>query len=101
MILLGSVRAGGIGQAIGDWLRRAAEADGRFEVDFADLREIALPLMDEPHHPRLQQYTRPHTIEWSKRVSAADVLIFAFPEYNYSYSAAIKNAIDHLWLEWN
>jgi len=101
MIILGSVREGGIGQSVGSWVRKAAEEDGRFEVDFADLREVALPLMDEPNHPRLQQYTRPQTIEWSKRVSGADAFIFAFPEYNHSYSAPIKNAIDHVSLEWD
>lgn len=101
MIILGSVREGGFGQRMGEWVRRAAEADGRFEVDYADLSEVALPLMDEPNHPRAQLYTKPHTIAWSERVSAADAFIFAFPEYNHSYAAPIKNAIDYLSLEWD
>lgn len=101
MILLGSVREGGIGQSIGSWLQRAAEEDGRFQVDLVDLRELALPMMDEPNHPRLQQYQRPHTVEWSKRVAAAQSFLFAFPEYNYSYAAPIKNAVDYLALEWS
>ncbi len=101
MILLGSVREGRIGLPIAEWVRRTAEADGRFDVDFADLAEIALPFMDEPNHPRLHQYTKPHTIAWSERVAAADVFLFLFPEYNYSYGPAIKNAIDYLNAEWN
>ncbi|MFT4231813.1 MAG: NADPH-dependent FMN reductase [Leucobacter sp.] len=101
MIVLGSVRDGRIGLPIAEWVRRAAEADGRFDIDFADLREIALPLMDEPNHPRQRQYTKPHTIAWSERVGAADAFVFVFPEYNHSYSAPIKNAIDYLAQEWD
>ena len=26
--------------------------------------------------------------------------MFVFPEYNHSYNAALKNALDHLGLEW-
>lgn len=100
MIVVGSVRQGRIGLPIAEWLRREAEADGRFEVDFVDLAELALPLMDEPNHPRLGRYTHDHTIAWSRRVDAADAFLFAFPEYNHSYSPAIKNALDYLHAEW-
>lgn len=44
---------------------------GGFEVDFADLAQIALSFMDEPNHPRLRQYTKQHTLDWSVRVDAA------------------------------
>jgi len=101
MIVLGSVREGRVGLPIAEWVRRTAEADGRFDVDFVDLAALALPPMDEPNHPRLRQYTRPHTVAWSQRVAAADTFLFCFPEYNYSYAAPIKNAIDYLTLEWD
>ena len=101
MILVDSVREGRIGLRIAEWAKRAVEADGRFDIDFADLAEIALPFMDEPKSPRLRQYTRAHTIEWSERVEASDVFLFLFPEYNYSYAPAIKNAIDYLHFEWH
>ena len=101
MIVLGSVREGRTGATIAEWVRKAAEADGRFDVDFVDLAELKLPLMDEPNHPRLRQYTKPHTIAWSERVEAADGFLFVFPEYNHSYSPAIKNALDYLGHEWD
>lgn len=101
MIIVGSVREGRIALPIAEWARNAAVADGRFEVDFADLKDIALPLMDEPNHPKMRKYTKPHTIEWSKRVDAADAFLFVFPEYNHSYSPAIKNALDYLSAEWD
>ncbi len=100
MIVLGSVREGRIGLPIAQWVRRAAEADGRFDVDFVDLAELDLPPMDEPNHPAMRKYTRPHTVAWSERVAAADAFVFVFPEYNHSYAAPIKNAIDYLVAEW-
>ena len=101
MIINGSIREGRIGASIGEWVKKVAEADGRFTVDYADLAELKLPLMDEPNHPRLKKYTHDHTIAWSKRAAAAEGFIFLFPEYNYSYSAPIKNAVDYLHSEWN
>jgi NAD(P)H-dependent FMN reductase len=100
MIVLGSVRRGRVGLPIAEWALRRAEIDGRFHIDFVDLADLALPFMDEPNHPRLRQYTRDYTKEWSSRVDAADAFLFVFPEYNHSYSPAIKNAIDYLHAEW-
>lgn len=100
MILMGSVRPGRIGLPIAEWVRGIAEADERFEVDFVDLLELALPFMDEPNHPKLRQYTKQHTLDWSARVESADAFVFVTPEYNHSFSPALKNAVDYVSLEW-
>jgi NAD(P)H-dependent FMN reductase len=100
MIVVGSVRPGRVGLPIAEWVRGEAEKFGGFDIDFVDLAELALPFMDEPMHPRLQQYSKPHTIAWSERVAAADAFVFVTPEYNYSYSPALKNALDFLNQEW-
>lgn len=65
-----------------------------------DLAEINLPLMDEPHHPRLGQYKHQHTKDWSARIEQADAFIIVLAEYNYGIPAPIKNAIDYLFKEW-
>ncbi|MES2171758.1 MAG: NAD(P)H-dependent oxidoreductase [Actinomycetota bacterium] len=100
MIIVGSVRPGRICLPIAEWVRATAEAHGGFEIDFADLAELALPFMDEPNHPMLHQYAKPHTIAWSERVAAANAFIFVTPEYNHSFSPALKNALDFLQKEW-
>lgn len=100
MIIIGSVRPGRAGLPIGSWVRDRAEAHGGFEIDLVDLLELGLPFMDEPAHPSLRQYTKPHTVAWSERVEAADAFIFVTPEYNHSYAPALKNAIDFLNGEW-
>lgn len=94
-------RIGRIGRAFGDWMVDYARANSDYEVSMADLAEIDLPLMDEPNHPRMQQYTHEHTKKWSKMVADADAFIIVMPEYNYSFNAGLKNALDHLFVEWN
>lgn len=100
MIVVASVREGRIGLPIAQWVRDRAAADGRFEVDWVDLKELDLPMMDEPNHPKLRKYTHEHTKRWSSRVAAAEAFIFVQPEYNHSFAPSLKNALDYLFQEW-
>lgn len=56
--------------------------------------------MNEPHHPRLQQYQHEHTKKWSATINSADAFIIVLAEYNFGFPAPIKNAIDYLYNEW-
>jgi NAD(P)H-dependent FMN reductase len=100
MVIIASMRDGRAGRAVGDWFAQVAQDHGWFDVTVADLKEIDLPLMTEPHHPRLRQYTQPKTMEWSAMVDAADAFVFVMPEYNYAATAPLINAIDYLVQEW-
>ena len=99
-VIIASTRPGRIGLPVATWIIDAAKAHGGFEIEVLDLSEINLPLLDEPSHPRLQQYAHAHTIEWSKRIDALDAFVIVMPEYNYGYSAPLKNALDYLFKEW-
>lgn len=101
MIILASTRPGRAGAPIAEWVRERVEKAGQFEVDFVDLLELNLPMLDEPNHPLLRQYTKAHTKAWSARVDAADAFIIVTPEYNYSMPGSLKNAVDFLSHEWN
>ena len=100
-VLIASTRPGRIGLPVGEWITAAANEHGAFEVRVLDLAEFNLPLLDEPNHPRLRQYTLEHTFEWSRAVEAMDAFVFVMPEYNYGFSAPLKNAIDYLHHEWH
>jgi NAD(P)H-dependent FMN reductase len=100
LIVVASTRPGRVGRPVGDWFKQVAIKHGGFEVEEADLAELNLPLLDEPNHPRLQQYTHDHTKAWSATVAAADAFVFVTPEYNHSYPASLKNAVDYLHNEW-
>jgi NAD(P)H-dependent FMN reductase len=100
-IIVASTRPGRVGLPVAQWFQRFAEAGDEFEVELVDLADVALPLLDEPNHPIARQYTQPRTMAWSETVDRADAFVIVHPEYNHSFNAAIKNALDHLHSEWN
>jgi NAD(P)H-dependent FMN reductase len=99
-VILASTRPGRAGEPIAEWFVARANAHGAFDVELIDLAEVDLPFMDEPNHPRLRRYTHDHTKAWSARVNAADAFVIVTPEYNYGFTAPLKNAIDFLHFEW-
>lgn len=99
-IITCSTRPGRKGPAIAEWVLNELKNETSAEVTLLDLKEINLPLFDEPNHPRLQKYDNEHTIKWSAEIEAADAFVFVMPEYNFSFPATIKNAIDYLFFEW-
>jgi NAD(P)H-dependent FMN reductase len=101
LVVVASTRPGRVGLPVSQWYVDAAKGHGGFQVNVADLAEENLPLLDEPHHPRLRKYQHDHTKRWSEKVDAADAIVFVIPEYNYSLGAPLKNALDYLHQEWN
>jgi NAD(P)H-dependent FMN reductase len=86
---------------VANWVLEKAKkrTDAQFEV--VDIKEFKLPLLDEPVPPSMAQYSQPHTKLWAQKVASFDAYIFVTPEYNHAPSAALKNAIDFLYAEWN
>jgi NAD(P)H-dependent FMN reductase len=99
-IITASTRPGRRGIAVSRWVLDFLKHHPDFTTEHLDLAEINLPFMDEPHHPRLQQYTKEHTKEWSRKISEADAFVMVMPEYNHGFIAPLKNAIDFLHYEW-
>lgn len=105
MIIWGSSRDGRMGGIVSDWVKKHAEADKRFEVDFVDLKDLALPFYNEPVSPFWMKpsgvdYKHPEGKTWAKRVGKADGIIIVTPEYNHGYTAVLKNALDWVGPEW-
>jgi len=99
-VIIASTRPGRVGLPIANWFIERAKKDGRFDVVVADLKEVNLPIFDEPKHPRFQQYEHDHTKRWSAIVAAADAFVIVTPEYNFSAPPSIVNALDYLFREW-
>jgi len=100
-IITSTTRQGNKGIAIANWITELAKTDDRFNTELIGLADFDLPLMDEPNHPRLQQYQNESTKKWSEVIGGADAFIIVLAEYNHSFPAPIKNALDHLYKEWN
>jgi NAD(P)H-dependent FMN reductase len=99
-IVVASTRPGRVGLPVAQWFLGRAARHGGFEIEMVDLAEWDLPLMDEPNHPRFQRYTSAHTLAWSAKISEADAFVIVMPEYNFGFTAPLKNAIDYLHTEW-
>ncbi|PVD53892.1 NADPH-dependent FMN reductase [Terrimonas sp.] len=99
-VITASTRPSRKGPAISHWILELLKQYDAVQVEHLDLKEINLPFLDEPHHPRLRKYTKEHTIQWSKTIDSTDAFIFVTPEYNYGFPATLKNALDYLFEEW-
>ena len=98
-IISSTVRPGRKGPIVAKWITEVAKNYG-FEAEPLDLGEINLPLMNEAVHPIMRQYEHDHTKQWSAKIEEADAFIFVTAEYDYSYPASLKNALEYLVHEW-
>ncbi len=99
-VIVASTRPRRVGRSVADYIVERFNAHGGFEIEVVDLAEVNLPLLDEPHHPRLGRYEHEHTKAWSATISRGDAYLIVMPEYNHSFNAALKNALDYLNAEW-
>ena len=100
-IVTGSTRPGRNNEAVAQWVHRVAQERKDAEFEIVDIEHYKLPLLDEPMPPSLGQYSHQHTKAWAEKIASFDAFVFVTPEYNHSTSAALKNAIDYLYREWN
>jgi NAD(P)H-dependent FMN reductase len=96
-----SNREGRVGGAVGKWFADFAKEHSEFEIVPIDLKEVNLPLLDEPKHPLMHDYQFDHTKRWSELVAPLDAFVFVTPEYDYFVPGALVNAIDYLATEWS
>jgi NAD(P)H-dependent FMN reductase len=100
-IVVGSTRPGRKADAVARWVHDIARDRGDAEFEVVDVQAFDLPLLDEPLPPAMGQYSQPHTQAWAAKIATFDAYVFVTPEYNHGTSAALKNAIDYLYREWN
>lgn len=82
-VIIGSTREGRFGPIVADWFRDQAAAHPEIVPDLVDLADF------EGHGPDL-----------ADRLGAADGFVVVTPEYNHSYPAALKQAIDSVHAQW-
>ena len=92
-IIIGSTREGRFAPTVANWLAGQAELREDMTVDVIDLADARLPdvLADKP---------APEVAAITPRLANADVFVVVTPEYNHSFPAPLKNAIDWHFKEW-
>lgn len=101
-LLLGSTRQGRQGDKVAHWAKSVLDGLS-VPAEVIDLRDWPLPFFDSAVSPAYAGgvYSDPLTAKWSEKIKSFSSLIIITPEYNHGYPAVLKNALDHLYSEWN
>ena len=102
-IIVGSVREKRFGPVVGAWVAEQARTHGGFEVEVVDLAKVDIPLTMPPESPKFagDAYPRPAGMApLTTALAEADAFIVVTPEYNHSYPASLKAAIDWHFTQW-
>lgn len=103
-IIVGSTRPNRTGTLVGQWVKEQADhRGGDATYDLLEVADFELGLLAEPTVPGAanRNYENPQTRVWSAAIDSYDAFVFVTPEYNHSVPAAMKNAVDLLYPEWN
>lgn len=92
-VIMGSVRPGRFCDTVTSWLMAALENSTEFALKVIDPAELPLPGWAD-----LQESIG--AAELRGRLAEADAFIIVTPEYNHSFSAALKSVIDTAYEEW-
>jgi len=92
-VIIGSTREGRVGDAVGRWFTDRARGRDDIELDVVDLAGFAFPA----RHPGR---ATPQMAAFTARIERADAFVVVTPEYNRSFPASLKQAVDYAYDEW-
>lgn len=101
-VIVGSVREGRFAPVVANWFIEQAQLHGGFDADLIDLADTPIPLELPAVPPALEpDLPRPAEMEpLTRRLAAADAFVVLTPDYNRSFPASLKAAIDWHYREW-
>ncbi|KAF4408111.1 NADPH-dependent FMN reductase [Streptomyces lycii] len=92
-VIIGSTRRGRAGDAVGRWFLGRVRHRDTVEPAVVDLAEYDFPA----RHPEVP--TR-QTAAFTAEIDRAEAFVVVTPEYNRSFPASLKQAIDYAYEEW-
>ncbi|MEU8828661.1 NAD(P)H-dependent oxidoreductase [Streptomyces sp. NPDC048636] len=96
-VVVGSTREGRFGPKVARWFTERAALRADMDVEVIDLADTPLPV-HLTHSPGPEESKALEAV--SPRLDTADAYAVITPEYNHSYPAALKNAIDWHYSQW-
>jgi len=101
-IVVSSIRTGRFADSALDWLMPIVNKRRDMEFEVLDLENYVLPLFYEEAPPSAGKPTEdPVAAQWRAKLGEMDGFVFLVAEYNRGPTAALKNAIDWAYEEWN
>ncbi|OLF04348.1 NADPH-dependent FMN reductase [Actinophytocola xinjiangensis] len=93
-VIIGSTRDGRVGESIGTWFVTVAQRRDDVELDVVDLRDFVFP-------ERYPEGVSDDMRRFCSAIGRADGFVVVTPEYNRSFPASLKQAIDFAYDEWH
>jgi len=100
-VIVGTTRAARFGHKPARWIADIASQREDMAVEVLDLREYRMPFFDEVASNAWVPSENEVARRWQKKVAEFDGYIFVSAEYNRGVPAALKNALDYAYPEWN
>lgn len=100
-IIIGSIRPNRFADHPAQWITEIATQRGDFDVELIDLKDYPLPFFAEAASPAYGPAKDEVAQRWQKKVAEFDAYVFTAAEYNRGPTAALKNALDYAYKEWN
>ncbi|MBS2021993.1 MAG: NAD(P)H-dependent oxidoreductase [Deltaproteobacteria bacterium] len=100
-VILGSTRVGRFADKPAGWLMGLAQKHTGATFDRLDLLDYPMPFFDQPKSPFREPSKDEAAQRWAKKLGELDGFIFVTGEYNHSVPAVLKNALDHVYAEFN
>jgi len=97
-IIIGSTRPNRVTDRVAKWVAAEARNLPQTDVEVLDLADYPMPFLDEPISPQFNPNRKPGPVvgKWLSKLAEADAFVLVTPEYNRSYSAVLKNALDYI-----
>ena len=100
-VIAGTTRQGRFSERVGAWVTGHLAARDDLDVELVDLRDYPLPFFDQaPPARTLRDYPNEQTARLGRKLDEADGYVILVAEYNHGYTAVLKNALDHTFVEW-
>lgn len=100
-IIISSIRPNRFADHPTKWLWEIASKRNDLEFEIIDLKDYPMPLFAELVSPAWGPSQDPVALRWQQKVAEMDGFIVITAEYNRGPTAAIKNAFDYAYKEWN
>jgi NAD(P)H-dependent FMN reductase len=100
-IVISTTREGRFGDKAATWIHDIAATRGDLDVEIVDLRDYPMPFFDEPGSPIFVPPKNEVARRWGQKAAELDGFIFVTAEYNHGPPAALKNALDYAYKEFN
>jgi NAD(P)H-dependent FMN reductase len=102
-VVVGTTRPGRFADKPVAWLVDRLEGRADLALEVLDLRDHPLPFYEATVPPARSRRDCPNeaVARLGRAIDRADGFVFVTAEYNHGYPAALKNAMDHVFPEFN